>query len=474
MADAGDEGLAELIAREQRGFRRILFAGLATLLVMALTSAALGVYLSVAAQSLAETTRSLQRHAFDTRRNVDAQNNRILAQELAIRRIYDEIRMAAGEADVAPTPENIAAAEEAARAFLLRGRIPTLDEQRALDQFGDGSASQLSPAQQSLLAGVANLVSYETRGETIADDAVELPMSLSLALADFDVADNDPALAPIASAGKAWVLFEDASSGRRNYAAPACRLVFEAIAASAEDGSPGPQPLYWRAQCERKLGLTSDALADYARALRANPAANGGGDVRPDAAELTLAMNAYHGVGTTLIAGADVPESTPGMAEALAIAGEACRARPDYAARSQRMALALSCLDQAIALRRALGQSANQLSGSAENISFAHLRDGDFNAAFANATAVERTGLFPWNELVRALTAARATFEEDADRRAAVQAEMDARTNVSMFTVGQFNLCELRALFDEDAYQAAIDLIQQTHPGADVSCAPPV
>ena len=63
MTDAADEGLAELIVREQRGFRRILFAGVVTLIVMALMSAAMGVYLYVASAGLSDTTRALQRHA---------------------------------------------------------------------------------------------------------------------------------------------------------------------------------------------------------------------------------------------------------------------------------------------------------------------------------------------------------------------------------------------------------------------------
>ncbi len=470
MTQSGDESLAELIAREQRGFRRILFAGLATLLVMALTSAALGVYLYVASQSLAETTRTLQRQAFDTRRSVDAQNNRIVAQEIAIRRAYDEIRNADTGAIVPATDHNVEEAREAARNFLLRGRLPSLAEQRMLAQFGPRGVGALPRETRALLTGLSSLVEYETRGEQIDAGATELPQSLTQALASFEVARRDPALAPLAAAGIAWVRFEDASSGRRNYSTESCQRVFDAVAASAQEESPAPQPLYWRAQCERKLGLTREALADYARALRASAAAAGDGE--RDAAELTLAMNAYHGVGTTLIAGVAIPDDAPGMREALAIAAEACRGRADYSHRSVRMALALSCLDEAIALRRALGQTANQLSGSAENISFAHLRDGDINAAYANTVAVERTGLFAWNEVVRALVASRVSLEGGGAQRAAAAAAADARRNVAMFSVGQFNLCELRALFDPEMYEAARAFIAETHPGEEVRCMP--
>ncbi|MGD2132331.1 MAG: hypothetical protein PVI23_06020 [Maricaulaceae bacterium] len=468
MAEAGEESLAELIAREQRGFRRILSGGLVLLLLMALISALSGAYLYVASQRLAETTLALQRHAFETRRRVDTQNNRIVAQEISIRRAYDEIRAASGEGRIAPTSENIDAAREAARNFLLRGRMPSLAEERSLEQFGEGGVGAVDPATRNLFTGVSALVSYESRGGQIVAGATELPPELTDALDAFETVRADRSLRALGYAGTAWVLFEDASSGRNNYTTEACEAVFDAVAQSVMANAPSPQPLYWQAQCERKLGMTSEALGDYARALRAS--ADAGDAASRDAAEMQLAMNAFHGVGTTLIAGADIPDDAPGMAEALAIAGEACPRRGAYAERSPRMALALSCLDEAIALRRALGQTDNQLSGSGENISFAHLRDGDVNAAYEHTVEVERTGLFAWNEVMRALTAARADYDDRAASRAAAAAAADARRNVSMFTVGQFNVCELKALYDLDMYEAAREIIAETHPGEEVGC----
>lgn len=473
MTDASDEGLAELIVREQRGFRRILFAGVVTLIVMALTSAALGVYLYVASASLADTTRALQRHAFDVRRSVDAQNNRIAAQEIAIRRAYDEIRLAAGDYDIEVTPQAVAGARQAAENFLLSGRVPTLDEQRALEQLGAGDAPGVSAATAALLRGVDALVGYDRRGEEIPADAATLPPALNEARAAFEAARGDPALGALANTGLAWIMFEDASSTRRNYSVQSCSQVFTAVEASAaNEEALGPQPLYWRAQCERKLGMTSSALADYARALRANPAAATARRTTSDAAELTLAMNAYHGVGTTLIASAGIPDDAPGMGEALGIAEGSCALRPIHERRSPRMALALSCLDEAIGLRRALGQTPNQQSGSGENISFAHLRDGDFGAAYDNTVAIERTGLFPWNEVVRAL-AADEVSRTDADRRRAAEAAVaaaEAQGNVAMFTVGQFNICELQALFDPPLFERVQAIIAEAHPGEEVGC----
>ncbi len=95
-------------------------------------------------------------------------------------------------------------------------------------------------------------------------------------------------------------------------------------------------------------------------------------------------------------------------------------------------------------------------------MSFAYLRDQDFAGALANAVAVERTGLFAWNELVRALAAAHAGD-------GAVEAA--ARRNVSFFTVGQFNVCELRVLLNQELFAEAQAIVAEEHPGETVACA---
>lgn len=466
MTTRGDEDLAILIEREQRGFRGILYAGLVTLLIMGLMSAALGVYLYVVSQSLAETTDRLQRNAFDTRRSVAAQNTRIATQERAIRRAYDEIRRAGAGAEVAPTPVNIAAAREAASKYLLLGQAASLADQRALEQFGARDIPAITAPERALFAGVAALIEYEVRGETIPTTGEALTPTLDRALSNFEIARGDATLAPIASAGVARIRFEDASAERRSYSPELCARVFEAVDASVQQGQLSPQPLYWRAQCERKLGRTSEALASYSRALResASAAASNGGR---DETETMLAMNAFHGVGTTLISGAAIPDDAPGMREALAIAAQACPP-PEQGQGSPRMALAVSCLHEAIRLRRLLGQPPNQVSGTGENVSFAYLRDGDFEAAYQNAARVEQTGLFAWNEVVRAVTARHAAFDRPSARRAAVA---DARRNVAMFGVAQFNVCELQQLMNADVYAQALEIIAETHPNErNVAC----
>ncbi|HRO04471.1 MAG TPA: hypothetical protein PLS69_12785, partial [Terricaulis sp.] len=229
-----------------------------------------------------------------------------------------------------------------------------------------------------------------------------------------------------------------------------------------------PLPLYWRAQCERKLGRTAEALGNYARSLEASApsaAAAAEGGARSEAeAESQLALDAFHGVGTTLIAAASMDEESPGLSEALAIARRHC---PGAQSETERMALAVSCLNEAIRLRRYLGQTENQVSGTAENITFAYLRSNDFNSAFQNTMEVERTGLFPWNEALRAFTASRADAPARADRR---RAAAEARSNVSRFSLGQFNTCELRALLAPEMFDSLRELISETHDGAEVSC----
>jgi len=471
MAAAGDDDLATLIANEQRGFRTILFAGVVTLVVMALMSVLMGVYFFMVSQNLARTTDRLEQNAFDTRRNIASQNNRLAGQERAIRRAYTDIRRAAGAGtEIEATPERIAETRAVVELYLLRGHTPNLTEQRAIRQFGMRDIPQISPALKALMSGAWRLFSFESSGESIAANAEELPADLIEALASFEAARANPELAPLAQIGIASVRYTDASSGRHNYSAEACQLVFDA-AEGVRNGVVAPRPLYWRAQCERKLGHTSEALATYARSLEASaPAAREGAPRGPRGeleAENQLALDAFHGVGTTLIASANVPDNAPGMAEALAIAQRWCPERASEHGRSPRMALALSCLNEAIRLRRVQGQTENQQSGTAENITFAYLRDGDFDNAYQNTVTVERTGLFAWNEAMRAFTATRAEAGSRAERRAAGAA---ARGNVSRFSLGQFNLCELQALMEAEHFEALRQIISETHDDAEVSC----
>lgn len=463
---AGDDALAALIVREQKGFRGTLFAGVAALLVMTLVSAALGAYLYTANDKLSRTIGELQAQAFTLRRAMDGQRNQISGQERTLRGYYADIRNGGRNPPAAPGdpagPAAIASARLATKRFLEIGRIPDLGEQRLITGLSEIEYPGISPTERAIFTGTAALTEFLWRNEPITRDAAELPPLLREAETAFNSTAADPAMVPLAGAGLARIRFTDASSARNNFSELACASVYEAIETS---GSLAPLPLYWRAQCERKTGRTGAALADYARAL-GQSLAIGTGDNAGEA-ELTLAMNAFHGLGTTLVAGALLPEATPEMREALAIAKARC-GTPDPA-RSPRMGLAVACLGRAMELRRRLGQTANQISGSAENIGFALLRDNDYNAAWLHSVAIERTGLFPWNEILRALTASKAGGDAapSASRAASLR---QALLNMSLFEVEEFNLCELRALLGEQDFAEARKLIARTHPGKQAEC----
>ena len=173
-------------------------------------------------------------------------------------------------------------------------------------------------------------------------------------------------------------------------------------------------------------------------------------------------MNAFHGVGTQLIATFEAPDQD--LRTELELASRLCGPPEQDDKGSARMLLARACLRQAVRLRERLHQTDNQVSGTAENVSFSYLRDGDFEGALANAVAVERTGLFPWNELVRALSAGQMKTPQ------AVKAEREARRSVSYFAIGRFNPCELQVLLNADLFAKARSLVEQEHRGESLVC----
>jgi len=455
MSDKAEEDLIALVSSEQRDFRRILFAGFGILFLLVAMSAALGVYYYSVANSLEATSARLERNAFDSRLAADRQTNQVANLERAVRRTYDEFRAASASA---PTRSKSAAALEAVGAYLQRGAHSLNDE--LLIEAASLNRAGAAPEAHALLVGATALLAWERSGEQIATDATGLPDTLAKAKAAFEKAKTDPDLAPLAQTGLAWILFIDASSNRSTYALADCEAVFRAIEASAVGSTPGPQPLYWRAQCERKLGRTHEALRDYALALRQSGEI---ADASRDEAALTLAMNAFHGVGTELVATFDMPDED--LRAELDLAGSLCGKAEEGQKGSPRMLLARSCLDQAIRLRERLHQTNNQVSGTAENVSFSYLRDGDFDGAYANAAAVERTGLFAWNELVRALAA------KHVATPAARKAERDARRNVSFFATGRFNPCELKVLLNAELFAEARSIVEAEHKGESLVCA---
>lgn len=459
MSDSSEDDLIALISKEQRGFRRILFAGLGTLMLLVAMSAALGVYYYFVAKHLTNTSDALERQAFDARVESDRQTNRVSDLERSVHRTYDEFRIVSAVSTgslIQSQPNN---AMIAVGAYLQRGDHPLKDE--LLIEKATRNNAGASPETLALLNGAASLLEWQRSGDQITKDTKGLPQSLAIAKNAFEKAATDPKLAPLAHTGLAWVSYIDASSTRSTYAVADCATVFAAVEASAVDSTYGPQPLYWRAQCERKLGKSREALRDYVLALRQNSetaaATNG------DEAALTLGMNAYHGVGTQLVA--TFPVSEQELHDELTLARTLCGDAEDTGKGSARMLLARTCLNQAINLRKRLRQTVNQVSGTGENVSFSYLRDGDFEGAFANSAAVERTGLFAWNELVRALSAGHLTTAT------ARQAEQEARRNVGYFAMGRFNPCELEVLLNTDLFQEARAIVEAEHGGESFACA---
>jgi tetratricopeptide (TPR) repeat protein len=450
-----EDDLIALVTQEQQGFRRILFAGFGVLLVLIGMSVALGVYYYIVSKNLEATASRLDRGAFDSRLAADRQTNQVANLERAVRRTYNEFRVVStGSSTAADSSKALAAAE----AYIRNGGHPLSSE--ALIEAAALSKGGGKPQEHALIVGAAAMLTWERNGDQIEPKSTGLPPILANAKASFETAAGDPMLASFANTGLAWVAFLDASSTRSSYAPAACDVVFQAVEASSWGGEPGPQPLYWRAQCERKLGRTRDALRDYALALRKSGET---ATASRDEAELTLAMNAFHGVGTQLIATFDAPEAE--LREALDLSASLCGRPEDGAKGSPRMLMARACLKQAVQLRERLRQTSNQISGSTENIGFSYLRDGDFEGAFANASAVERTGLFAWNELLRALSA---RHLKTPDARTA---EQSARRSVRYFEAARFNPCELQVLLSKDLFAEAKTIIEQEHRGEAFGCA---
>lgn len=471
MALEADRELAALVAREQRGFRFILISGVVLLVLLMALSIAFGVRVTQASAELSATQLEMQREAFDARRSMDSQRNIVSDQGRRLRRLAQDMRRPEFAQPVTVTPQS---AIEAASAFLHQGRL-TIEDERQIEAASEGRIG--SEAQRELIAGANTLMNWERLGDTVTPGSTDLPNRLRRALTSFETAARlDPTLAPAGAAGRAWVHYIRASSTvLSNYAAEDCSQLGEAVAASAQNGAIGAQPLWWRAQCERKSGRPDEALRDYAAALEQTyeiaivQQGGGGGNMRNRQSEMLVAMNAFHGVGTTLIALHTAPDSDATIVRATAIAERACTDNVsntgvafEIFARSPRLQLAERCLRAAMAVRRRLSQTDNQISGSGENLTFAYLADGNYTKAFEHAQQVEGTGLFAWNELMRALAAGH--VDNPGEVR---HIREEARRHVGFFNQSQFNLCELRVLLGEELYGEAEEIVRETRSDED-------
>jgi len=456
VSEDDDTELVALVAQEQRGLRTIMIWGFSALFLVVAMSAALGVYYYFVAQTIAADSERLQKRAFETRILADDLANRIADQEAALRRSYADM-LSIAKGDTVDASE--AAVFETARDFLERGVRSLAGEQR----LEAAVAREPGGARGAFYRGVLNLLEWERSGQAIARGAEALPPVLEAARSAFTAAREDGELRPLAQEGLAWIAFEDASSSRSNYAIEDCESVFAATEAIGPVEGLGPLPLYWRGQCARKLGRVDEALRNYSLAVRASQDAAGGVDAETDTAEeeavLTLRLNALHGLGTVLIAAANT-SAGEAMTPALALAREACNGDGTGPGSAQTRPM-YACLEKAMALRSQLRQTPNQISGTRENLSFVYLIDNDFDGALGNVMAVEGTGLFAWNELVRAFVASEA---------GALAAAEDARRNVALFEADEFNICEIATLMKPAHYDAAFTIFREEHPGFTPDC----
>lgn len=479
MSNEAERALLDLVAREQRGVRGVVFAGISVLLLLVATSVAMAIVFYTSAESLREESRRLSKNAFDTRRTLDQQVNRVAGLEAYTRTTYDEIRSLL---DTDTQGIDCGAALPVAATYLQRGAI-TLSEERVLDHCSSGqAASELLPERRALLSGAASLRAWERSRDSVPREGDGPPPELARARSRFEESRSDPSLLHLSNNGLAWVEFIMAGSERHNFAEAQCASVIvlsRLSTADAASGDPALQPLYWIGQCARKTARSLEALEAYGQALvkirdieAENPARGDGTD-----AELLIKMNAFHGLGTVLISTRDDPEDAR-LTAARQLADTVCRPGEAVAGGREPLALAQACLDEAIALRQKLRQTRNQVSGSKENLTFIHLRAGETGKAFEVTREIETTGLFPWNELMRVLTAEKLHAEIKAARPDETREQRNetgrflkelgntakvARRNVSHYAINQFNLCEIEVLLTPEDYQRALEIIYEEH-----------
>jgi tetratricopeptide (TPR) repeat protein len=452
MAEVSDEDIYALVAREQRAFRRILFAGVGMLALLVILSCVLAVYYFQVERELRSNAHALRQQAHDVRSEVDRQNIQIAKQVADLKADYDDLHGWLASETQAASADDLSAALQSADTYLRTGARIRLADERTL-QLATSRTSALPAAEKRLLSGAMLVLEFDRTGGRYEADQ-QVPVALREAKADFETAGANPAYAVPARAGVAMVFYRLANA--ENYPVDRCQAVISTV---GEDGTLGPRPLYWRAQCQRKLGLAADALKTYATALEASfadqpPATTDD----PDTATLTNRMNAYHGLGTTLIAASrnHLSESDAEFKYAIAVARRLCKPTDGEPQPVKPMHFARACLDRAILLRRALGQTPSQVTGSQENLGLALLLDQEYRGALENFKRVNRISpTHAWNQIVGYLAA-----RHLGDRKL----RHDTRENISLFKTAQFNVCELHQLLPDDLFNEARAVIEDTHP----------
>lgn len=468
MVEAAGERLAELIAREQQGFRAMLRAGIVLFLLLLVILTAVAVFSMRVSQRTSEALLESRRNAFETRVALDAQNNRIADQEARIRRAAEEIRNVAGNAAGAITPQQMETARAALLGYIQRGEPLSIVDEVTISRIA--AAEPDSPIGR-YLTGVSTLIQNQNSGAVFARDGAPPPDVGGAMRTLQDAAAADPSLAPMALTAVAHVRSQAAIAS--NYDPRTCGALYAALDAAEAGGASGPPLLTWRAECERKTGRSREALLHFTQALLLIDAAKAQ-NPKLNALPSEFEISALHGIGTTLIRdSAALQAADPKMQAAIEVAKQACpNAEAGF---SPATSLALACLDAAIAKRKLAGQTASQVNGTAENKGFAYFRDNKFEEAFGNSQTIAANAPSAWNELVRVIAADHLLDGDDAKRRAeAKKARAAAWDNVSFFEVGAFNTCELKSLFSAPLYDEAIGVLTRTHPKlsrAQIACA---
>ena len=445
---ASDEDtLTSMLDRDQRSFQRVLFAGIAMIVVVMLIGGALVAQNFRTAQNLSSLEGKLRQveqntrlEAHRLRQTADASaiadNRRAMENRAAfedIRNLIDASTPGAGARGATP-----AGAQQAAFAYLQGMRLPLVGE-RAIHAVL-ASSTPLDASMRDLLSAVELMRRYDKTGADLRADAsgaAALTPELDEAAARLERAAKSKALEQPALLGRARIDYILASAN--NFRRPLCDTMFERIGGLAPE-TWSIQALLNRAECWRKNGDSQRSHAEFEAAVKrlaATPAsqerAMSGSDADP-----LVQYQAYHGRGTTLIA-----ISADGDLEKLK------QAQGD--------------LQKAAELRKLGGQSELEVVGSLENLGLAYLKAGQQQQAARNAAEVTRVRSLGWNEIVRALSAQQ--LKDDTTYAA-------ARENLANYRRAEFNECELKKLVGERLEPALLELLKGTRDGgAAAQCA---
>lgn len=434
-----EDALTAMLDRDQRSFRRVLFAGIAMIVVVMLIGGALVAQNFRTAQNLATLETELHRVEQDTR--LEAHRLRQTADAAAIadnrramenRAAFEDIRVLIDASTPGAGARGAGGAQQAAFAYFEGLRVPLAGERAIHAALASPTAT---PDQQTrdLLAAVELMRRYDKTGSGLRADAsgaAALTPELEEAAGKLEHAAQSPALKQAALLGRARIDYILASAN--NFRRPLCDAMFQRADALPRTAW-SIQVLLNRAECWRKNGDSQSAHAEFEAAVKrlaATPAnqerALSGSDADP-----LVQYQAYHGRGTTLIA--------------IAADGDL-----------EKLKQAQDDLQKAAALRKLGGQSELEVVGSLENLGLAYLKAGQYQQAARNAAEVTRVRSLGWNEVVRALSAQQL---KDDDTFAT------ARENLANYRRAEFNECELKKLVGQRLEGALLDLLKVTRDG---------